>query len=206
MKKPIIYATFLFLAVLGAPLSAAGQDIDFGDDPTLPPGPSCVSGEDTGYVGACWKEIDASPGCYIRSPVTLQPDTWSGQCSGGLGTGTEFFRDDFGTSEFPYVDGLLHGTSMNRRNSGDETDRRWANGKHVCFIHRDAVSAYMNRNTCEDETLLESREPQPVSSATGPPDLEEMCRVLGPEWTSTASLCGCSDGERFVSCDRLDDL
>lgn len=87
---------------------------------------------------ACWNELDALPGCYIWSPggSSWQPDTWSGQCSAGLGTGTAVERHNGGVYEYPYVDGKLHGTTYQRAPNGEVREARWVNGERVCVIDR----------------------------------------------------------------------
>ena len=88
--------------------------------PARPSGPLCTDTADE----PCWMELDDLPDCYVWKPYPQlrEIDSWSGQCSDGLGTGTGVYRfnGDEGTvtHEFPHANGVLHGTAVTR----------WVNG------------------------------------------------------------------------------
>ncbi len=82
----------------------------------------------------CWKELGNLPDCYVWSPDpgALEIDSWSGQCSDGLGTGTGLYRSRFenqpGTAQIPYVNGKIHGTQVLRLVDGFVRETPWVNG------------------------------------------------------------------------------
>ena len=99
---------------------------------TMPPGPLCA---DTAEE-ACWLELDASPDCYVWNPYPqqIEIDTWSGQCSGGLGTGAGVYRishsdEHIGIFQVPYVHGEIHGTAVRRHVDGYVSEIPYVNGE-----------------------------------------------------------------------------
>ena len=87
-------------------------------------------------------ELDSLPACYVwnRYPQVVEFDSWSGQCSDGLGTGTVVYRFGNGdTMESPYVKGVLHGTEITRGADGDVVETPYVNGEtHGTLIVRRA--------------------------------------------------------------------
>ena len=102
--------------------------------PTLPPAPLCADTADE----PCWVELDTLPDCYIwnAAPQQLAVDTWSGQCSGGFGTGTAVYEvsdsdEHIGVFEIPYVNGEIHGMQVARWDDGMEIHTCYVNGEQV---------------------------------------------------------------------------
>ena len=78
----------------------------------------------------CWRELDNLPDCYVwnPNPRALEIDSWSGECSDGLGTGTGVYRiGDDSTVEYPYVNGVPHGTSIRRDPDGTVNETPYVN-------------------------------------------------------------------------------
>ena len=108
--------------------------------PARPSGPLCTDTADED----CWMELDSLPDCYVwnPNPQLREIDSWSGQCSDGLGTGTGtgVYTDNRveGTGEIPYVKGVLHGKEVLRWVNGTVVETPWVNGE----IHGTQIIEY----------------------------------------------------------------
>ena len=90
---------------------------------------------------ACRIAMSGSP-----NPQQVEIDSWSGECSDGLGTGTGVYRigDDY-TVEYPYVNGVPHGTSIWRDPDGTVHETPYVNGvqhgTHVWYLGEKSVGS-----------------------------------------------------------------
>ncbi len=135
---------------------AAATEAPAASAPRLPSGPLCADTADE----ACWMELDTLPGCYIRirEPLFYELNTWSGQCSGGLGTGTAVFREIYFSNgdilETPYVNGEVHGTEIRRKANGTVSEYPWVNGVlHGAYIIRDPDGWALETHYVNDERV-----------------------------------------------------
>ena len=130
-----------------------------------PEEPSC-EGQERGT--SCWMELENHRGCYSWSSGTVPgwTVTWSGECAGGLASGTgtlTFVRDgneakfsgllrdgkkhgrwvlsgeDGRVHEGPYVDGKKHGDWVERFADGGGAEGSWVGGKrHGRWVIRES--------------------------------------------------------------------
>ena len=119
--------------------------------------PSC---EGQAEGAECWKELASHPGCHVwdNHYYADQTVTWTGECNGGLASGTgtlTWVRDgkenkytgllrdgkehgqwvlrfaDGNVSEGPYVDGKRHGDWVMRDADGNTGEGPFVDGKHT---------------------------------------------------------------------------
>ena len=119
--------------------AAVAAEAPVASAPARPSGPLCADTADL----YCWLELYNHPDCHVWKPAShqLEIDSWSGQCSDGLGTGTGVYSitSVVGTAEIPYVNGEIHGTEITRFYSGTVGETPWVNGeRHGTEILRHA--------------------------------------------------------------------